>query len=499
MSKQVYLGVDLGAESGRVMAGSWDGAVMHVEELHRFPNGPTPMAGTLRWDVLRLWAEIQHGLSVAGRRHGGRIVSVGVDSWGVDFTLLSKSGEWLGLPYHYRDPRTEGVMDGLLSRRTRAGIFASTGIQFMPINTLYQWMALHRDHPEIIDAAGRFLMIPDFFHWCLCGSTAVEFTNATTTQFFNPRQRGWARELLADLGLPHGVLGEVVEPGTRLGVLRGEVGEATGLGGIPVVAPATHDTGSAVVASPVADGGGRGGWAYISSGTWSLIGIESREPILTGRAQELNVTNEGGVDGTWRVLKNVTGLWLVQQCRKSFERDGQTRDYERLSREAESAAPLRSLIDPDDGRFLNPPDMPAAMAAYCRETGQPVPQTEGEFVRCALESLALKYASVLDGLAELAGAPIRTVHVFGGGSRNQLLNRLTAAASGRDVVAGPVEATVMGNVFVQARAAGEVAGLTDIRRAVAGASELTHYEPPREREAWEAARERFEALAAWRR
>jgi rhamnulokinase len=476
MSEQTYLGVDLGAESGRVMAGIWNGQTMRLEELHRFPNGGIPVADTLRWDVLRLWSEIQNGLSLAGRRFGESIVSIGVDTWGVDFALLSRSGELLGQPFHYRDTRTAGMLEHAFKIVPKPEIFAATGLQFMEISTLYQLLALQKQSPEVLDVADCFLMIPDYFNWCLSGAKVVEFTNATTTQFFHATNHTWAFELLKRFDLPARIFPQVVQPGTRLGPLRKSITDQSGLAQIDVIAPATHDTGSAVAAVP-ATNTGQPNWAYISSGTWSLMGVEVRSAILSPRAMELNVTNEGGVDGTYRLLKNIMGLWLVQQCKRVFEARGRSFQYPELVQLAAAATPLRSFIDPDAARFLNPADMTQAIQDYCRETKQPLPETEGQFIRCALESLALKYKLVLSGLEELTGVPVQVIHIVGGGSRNTLLNQFTANACARPVLAGPVEATVLGNLLVQVRSKGELKSLADIRGVVRNSTEITQVTP----------------------
>lgn len=471
MTVRTFAGVDLGAESGRVVTGAFDGRRVTLDEVRRFPNGPVEVGGTLRWDVHRLWDEVRVGLSTAATR--GPIHSVGVDSWAVDHILLADDGSPLDLPFHYRDRRTEGVMERAFGIVSREDIFAATGLQFLPFNTLYQLLATD---PGRLRAARRLLMIPDFFHRRLCGSDAVEFTNATTTQFFDPTARGWATDLLDRFGLPHQFLGPVVPPGTVLGNVRTDVAAATGLGPIPVVAPATHDTASAVAAAPT-DRTGRADWAYISSGTWSLVGVELPAAILTPAVLRFNLTNEGGVDGTYRLLKNVAGLWLVQGCRASFRNRGIDLDYDRLMNQAAAAEPKRSVIDPDDPRFLNPPDMPAAIAAACREMGQPVPESTGQYVRCCLDSLALKYARVIRDLEEVTGVRIQVIHVVGGGSRNRLLNRLTAEACGRPVLAGPVEATALGNVLVQARAAGDIGGLAEMRTVVRDSVPVERFDP----------------------
>lgn len=463
MHEQVYLGIDLGAESGRVTAGRWNGREMQVEEIHRFPNGPIELAGTLRWDILQLWAEIVKGLQLASRRFGSSVRSIGVDTWGLDFVLLSKSDELLGLPFHYRDARTRGGIDRAANIVPREEIFAQTGIQFMEINSLYQLLALRERSPEVLDAATTFLTIPDFINWCLTGLRGCEFTNATTTQCVHPVTRDWSHSLLERFGLPTRIFPQIIAPGTTLGPAR------AGLPGVPVVAPATHDTGSAVVAVPM---GTRS--AYLSSGTWSLLGVELPAPALSPAALRYNLTNEGGVDGTTRLLKNIMGLWLVQQCRRAFTTEY---DYPTLVRLASAAPSLRSLVDPDDPRFLNPPDMPAAIRDFCRETGQPIPESDGEIVRCAFESLALKYEVVLGRLEELAGWKAETIHVVGGGAKNDLLNQFTADACARPVIAGPVEATVLGNLLMQARACGEIATLAEIREVSRRSSELRQYTP----------------------
>jgi len=494
MAEQCYLGVDLGAESGRVMAGLWDGRRMRLEELHRFPNGPVHVAGTMRWDVLRLWSEVEQGLALAAKRFGKSIVSVGVDTWGVDFVLLSKSGELLGQPYHYRDARTRGMLGHAFSRVPRAEIFVATGLQFMEISSLYQLLALQRNNPELLAAADCFLMMPDFLHWCLSGSRVVEFTNATTTQCFHPTERNWSFDLLRKLGLPADIFPDVVPPGTKLGRLRESVSDRTGLGSIDVIAPATHDTGSAVAGVPTRNTG-KSNWAYISSGTWSLMGVEVADARLSQRVLELNLTNEGGVNFTYRLLKNIMGLWLVQQCKRAFDATGKQYDYSELVRLAGEAPALRSLVDPDDARFLNPPDMPTAIQQFCRDTDQPVPETAGSLVRCALDSLALKYQTVLGWLEELTGNRIEVIHVVGGGSRNELLNQFTADACDRPVLAGPVEATVLGNLLVQVHARGATVSLDELRAIVRESSELHEFEPESATNAvWQEARSRFDRL-----
>ena len=491
MTEHCYLAVDLGAESGRVIAAFFDGIRVRLEELHRFPNGGVSIGGTLRWDVLGLWREIQVGLANASGIEE-EIKSVGVDTWGVDYVLMSKDDELLGHPWHYRDHRNDGMVELAAQRVPKAEIFAETGLQFMQINSLYQLLSMSQSQPELLRQAGRFLMIADYFHWCLCGSRVVEFTNATTTQMLHPANRDWAIELVRKLGIPTDILGDVVNPGTTLGKLRAEVADSAGLDRIDVVAPATHDTGSAVAAVPT-ENTGQPNWAYISSGTWSLMGVEVEDAILTPEALDLNVTNEGGIDGTYRLLKNIMGLWLVQECRRSFERDGRPTDYAQLAALANEAPSFTAIVDPDHSDFLSPEDMPTAIRERCRATGQPEPETDGQLVRTALESLALKYNVVLCGLESLTGVKVEVIHIVGGGCQNELLNQFTANACQRPVIAGPVEATAMGNILVQARAAREVASLSEIRKVVRQSTEIKRFEPQGSAE-WLAAAEKFETL-----
>ncbi len=493
MPERVYLAADLGAESGRIIAGLWNGKTLKLDELHRFPNGPVMLADSLRWDTLRLWGEIQNGLAIAARKYGKSIVSVGADTWGVDYVLLNKRGELLGQPYAYRDARTNGVMDRAFKKVPRAQIFAQTGLQFMQFNTLFQLIAHKQHSPETLDAAEMLLLTPDFIHWALCGSRVVEFTNGTTTQCLHPVKRNWSLDLLKKFDIPTRIFPKVVPPGAQLGSLRASVAQRTGLAQINVIAPPTHDTASAVAGVPTANTG-KPNWAYISSGTWSLMGVEVQKASLSPRTLEVNMTNEGGLDGTYRLLKNIMGLWLVQQCKRAFDAAGRKYEYAELAQLAAKAPALRSIVNPDDSRFLNPPDMPKAIQSFCRETGQPVPKTEGELIRCAYESLALRYRQVLGWLEELTGNRIEVIHIVGGGSRNETLNQFAADACQRPVLAGPVEATAMGNLLVQVRSSGELGSLADMRSVIRKSSEVKTFDPGPSL-AWEAASARFEVLA----
>lgn len=475
MSNQVYLGIDLGAESGRVMAGIWDGARMTLEEIHRFPNGGVYVGETLRWDIVRLWAEIQTGLTLAAKKYGNAITSIGVDTWGVDFVLMTKHDEILGLPYTYRDARTRGMMDTAFKCVPKDEIFANTGSQFMEINSLYQLLALQKTNPDLLAAADRFLMIPDWLNWCLCGSRVVEFTNASTTQCLNPSKRTWAFDMLRKFGLPEKIFGDLVEPGTKLGQLRESIATRTGLPRVNVIAPPTHDTAAAVAGVPTANTG-KANWAYLSSGTWSLLGIESQKPLLAKSVLDANLTNEAGIDGTWRVLKNIMGLWLVQLLKRTFEARGKNFDYPELVRLA-AAEKTSSIIDPNDARCLNPDNMAEAIQSCCRDTNQPVPQREGALVRCALESLANKYAETLTQLEKVSGEQIDCIHIVGGGSRNELLNQLTANRCHCTVIAGPTETTVLGNLLTQLRASGEIKSLSEMRNIVRSSSDVREFHP----------------------
>lgn len=494
MAEKTYLAVDLGAESGRVMAGRFDGSRISLQQIHRFPNGPVRLGNTLRWNLIGLWSEIQNGLREAALVVGKSAVSVGVDTWGVDFVLMNRNDELLGQPWNYRDGRTEGMLAKAVQRVPRAEIFAQTGLQFMQINSLYQLIAMNERDPELVAQAERFLMVPDFFHWCLCGSRVVEFTNATTSQMLNATTRDWATDMLRKFDLPVRIFPDVVNPGTLLGTLRKDVGELTGLGRLNVVAPATHDTAAAVAAIPTANTG-RADWAYISSGTWSLMGVEVQHAVLTDKALQRNVTNEGGIDGTYRLLKNIMGLWLVQGCKQAFEKRGNHADYGTLTLLASEASPFRSLVDPDRSEFLSPADMTQAIAAECRRTGQPVPETEGQFVRCALESLAMKYRMVLGWLEELTSVKVTVIHIVGGGCQNHLLNQFTADACGVSVNAGPIEATALGNVLIQARAAGDLASLSEIRSVVRQSEGIRQFSPTN-LNAWNDAWTRFQAICS---
>ena len=493
-NSKVYLAVDLGASGGRVVAGLFDGSKLTLEEVHRFENGGVRAGGHIHWDVLALWSNICRGLRAAGAKYGGSVASIGVDTWGVDFGLLGRNDELLGNPYHYRDERTKGILEKTFQLVPREVIYAETGLQFMEFNTLYQLLAMKLGNSPLLDSAQSLLMMPDLFNWLLTGAKANEFTDVSTSQFYNPKTKTWATGLLNKLGLPTNILGAIVQPGTRLGKLRPEVADETGLTGVEVVLPGTHDTASAVMAVPAAGvPGGRPNWCYISSGTWSLMGIETPEPIISERGYELNFTNEGGVGGTTRVLKNIGGLWLVQECRRIWRQAGNEYGWEELTRRAGECPPLLSLINPDDPGFTAPRDMPAAIRDFCSRTGQIVPQSEGAVIRTALESLALRYRMVLTMLEELNGGRLETIHIVGGGTQNRLLCQMAADACNRRVVAGPVEATAVGNLMLQAVSDGAVSDIAQARGIVRNSFNVETYQP-RFTSPWNDAYERFQRL-----
>ncbi|HRQ42074.1 MAG TPA: rhamnulokinase family protein [Chloroflexota bacterium] len=468
MKSLVVLAVDLGAESGRVMAVHFDGRTLHLDELHRFPNTAVTVGHTLYWDILHLWREIQTGIEK------GKVLqpaSIGVDTWGVDFALLDRQDRLLGNPVHYRDGRTTGMMERAFARVPKEEIFAQTGIQFMPINTLYQLLSLVESKSPQLQIAGTFLTISDLLNFWLTGVKVCEFSNATTTQIFNPGHGRWATDLMSPLDIPFTIFPEIVPPGTRLGAYKG----------ISVIAPACHDTGSAVAAVPTQTPD----FAYISSGTWSLVGLEVERPILTAEALAANVTNEGGVYGTYRLLKNVMGLWILQQCRAQWAGEGQSYSYAELVELAREVEVDTAVFNPNDPIFLAPGDHPQRIRALCQQVGQPVPESPGEIVRSVLQSLAWAYREVLHEVtactepaeAAVAAHPVSTIHIVGGGSQNELLIQLTADATGLPVIAGPVEATVIGNALVQLISLGEIADLPQARQIVAEMAELKRYEP----------------------
>ena len=465
-----FLAIDVGAGSGRAIEGRIDAGGMHLRELLRFPNPMLPLAGHLYWNVPGLFMQILEALRMAQRDGDVPLTSIGIDTWGVDFGLLAADGSLLGLPCTYRDSRTDGVMRQVWELIPKEIIHSLTGIQFLPFNTLYQLAAMVRQQAPQLAVATDLLFIPDLLHYWLTGRRVTEFSFATTSQMFNPVAGAWEPRLLEPLSIPANLLQPVVMPGDIIGDIQPGVCRQAGIDATPVCAVATHDTGSAVAAVPA-----RGdNWAFISSGTWSLMGYESPTPVISEESCRWNITSEGGVDGRFRVLRNITGMWLLERYRDTLANPP---DYDVLMDMAMQAPPFVSLIDPDDPSFLNPPDMFDAIAGYCRGTGQPAPHSIGSTVRCILDSLALKYRFVLRRLEKLAGHPLTHIHIIGGGSRNRVLCQLCADVTALPVTAGPVEATAMGNLLVQAMAAGMVSGLDEGRALIRRSVDLETYHP----------------------
>src|SRR5919106_377032 len=487
MSDFTAVAVDLGAENGRVLAGSIRNGRVVTREVHRFPNVSVRLPDALYWDVLHIFGEIRQGLRLAASTD--KIRSVGVDTWGVDFALLDDRGRLLSNPVHYRDKRTSRGVDQVERRLSRADVYAATGIQFMPINTLNQLAAMLED--PLLEAADSMLLVPDLFNYWMSGREAAERTFASTTQMYDPTKREWAWNVIDAMGFPRRLFQELVDPGQRLEPVLPELADTIGLNApVDVVAVASHDTASAVVAVPAEDEH----IAYISSGTWSLVGVELPHPVLTAEARALNFTNEEGFGGTTRFLKNVMGLWLLQECRRTWEARSEAHTYQELVTLASRAPAFERLVDPDDEAFLPPGDMPARINEFLKRTGQPPAIAAGDFVRCVLESLALKYRLVLDRTERISGRSIERIHIVGGGARKSVLNQMVADATDRVVIAGPTEATGLGNLLVQAYAAGRVSSFEEMRSLARASSETTTAEPSRNRRSWEGAAQRFAAL-----
>ena len=453
-----YLACDLGAESGRVMLGTLDAGIITLEELHRFPNGPVKHDGALHWNIEALYVELKTGLKKAAARKLP-IASISTDSWGVDYVLYDAQGKLMSPVWHYRDSRTARGVENVKPRVDWPTIYTETGIQFMALNTIYQLAA---ESPERLVEAKQLLLIGDAFNYYCSGVAVNEVSLASTTQLYNPRTRAWSKPLLAALGMREEMFGPVVRSGTKLGRLRKELAAEVGLPEIEVIASCSHDTGAAVAAVPAVGGN----WAYLSSGTWSLMGAEWPAPVITDQGRDANFTNEIGFGGTVRLLKNIVGLWVVQECKRDWAKQGREYDYATLTRLASEARPFASLINPADPRFVSPDDMPAKIVAFCRETGQPVPDSPGAFVRCALESLALFYRVTLRQLEAIIGKKVETLHIVGGGSQNALLNQFAANSLQIPIMAGPTECTALGNVLVQAITLGHLSSLAEARGVV---------------------------------
>lgn len=491
MKSKTYLAVDLGASSGRVMAGVYDGERVVLHEIHRFANGVKEEGGTYRWDVEALFREIKEGLRKAGRE-GKAITSIGVDTWGVDYALLDGEGRLVDQPFAYRDARTNGMQEETFKRMPRRDVYEVTGIQFMFFNSLFQILSeVVAGRPEL-DKAERLLFMPDLLNYWLSGRAVNEYSIASTSQLLDARSRGWATGMMERLGIPQKLFGEIVMPGTVLGSLREELTRELNVEPFNVVAVGAHDTASAVAAVPVTD---KRPYAYLSSGTWSLMGVEVPEPVINDQTYDIPLTNEGGVCRTIRLLRNIGGLWLVQECQRHWAEEGEKISFDELVRLASEAESFIAVIDPDADEFAAPGDMPEKIRAFAARTGQRVPESKGEIIRTALESLALRYRWVLERLEQVTGKRLETLHIVGGGTQNRLLNQFAANAVNRTVKAGPVEATALGNIVVQMMAAGDLSSLEE-GRALVGRSFATNTYEPEKADLWKQAYDRFLGVAS---
>jgi len=493
-SEAVHLAIDLGASSGRVMAGYLNNGKLQLAEVHRFANNPVYIQESMQWNTHGLWAEIQTGLRKATDTYEN-VQSVGVDTWGVDYALLDDQDLVIGPVRCYRDDRTDGMMQRAFEIVPREEIFEATGLQFMQLNTLYQLIAARLNGEHSLDIANGMLLMGDFFHWLLTGKRSLDATNASTTQLVDPRTKTWSHELIARFNLPPVLFGELSQPGTVLGNVQPSVVKTTGLKDVPVIIPATHDTASAVIAVPADDfAPEQTSWCYISSGTWSLMGCELPRPMVNAQCSEFNFTNEGGIQGSTRLLKNISGLWIFQQIRKSLERKSDADSWEEMVKLAHKAKPFSLLLDPDEACFVAPHDMVEAIRAYARRTGQREPESKDALYRGALEGLAFQYRATLGNLETILGHRVEVVHIVGGGSQNELLCQMTADACNRKVVAGPIEATAAGNIVVQMLGCGKLDSIIDARRLIRDSFEVKAFTPENV-DAWTEPAERFAKLS----
>lgn len=480
-----YLAFDLGAGSGRSIIGSLNNGKLSIEELTRFNNEMTLVRGHYHWDIYKLFEELKTGLKAFVKKENASPDCIAVDTWGVDFGLLAEDGNLLGIPYAYRDSRTDGMMEAFFQLVPREKVYEATGIQFMQLNSLFQLYAAKKMNNSWLNHATDLLFIPDLLNYFFTGIKKTEFSFATTSQLFNPVKKNWESSLFEAMKVPVTIMQDIIMPGNILGPVSKSVAEETGSSMIPVASVASHDTGSAVAAVPAT---GKN-WAYLSSGTWSLMGIEVTAPIINIKSLQYNFTNEGGVDGTIRFLKNITGMWLLQQCKKSWS-EAREYTYEELISLAQKEKHFQSFVDTDAHELMNPQDMPQAIQAYCQKTHQPVPDSIGKMVRCIFDSLAMKYKFVLEQLRELSPYPIEVLHIIGGGSKNTYLNQLVSNALGIPVIAGPAEATAIGNIMMQARATNQVQSLADMRMIISASFEcVTFY--PQETESWNNAYQQY--------
>jgi rhamnulokinase len=485
-----FVAADLGASSGRLIVGRWNGESFQLDELHRFPNTGVPLGGSVYWDALAIWSHIEAGLHRYRSRFDDPVLGIGVDAWGVDYGLLDRNGQLIGNPHHYRDTRTDGMPALVFDRVAEREIFAETGVQTMQINTLFQLFCMQHGGDRQLEFAETLLMIPDLFSYFLCGEKRIEYSEATTTQMYSPARGDWAREILTAIGIPLGILDKIVQPGTILAPVHADILRRTGLSeAFPAIAVASHDTASAVAAIPNLDENS----AFISSGTWSLMGVQVAAPNTSEQARSLRFTNEGSADGSILLIRNLTGLWILQECQRHWEKEGRHSSWNDLTFAAQEALPLQRLIDPNAREFQSPHDMPEAIRGWCKASGQPVPESMGEIARCAFESLSLKYRSVLESLETLTGRHLNTIRVVGGGSLNRFFCQMIADACDRTVVCGPVEASALGNVMLQAVATGHIQSAGAGQAAIQASVECVTLSP-RQGAGWDEAYARFKTI-----
>lgn len=483
MTKRV-LAFDFGASSGRAIIGCFDGDKITLEEVHRFSNDPVSVGGTVYWDVLRLFYEIKQGIIKA--KIAGGFDSIGIDTWGVDFGLIDSEGKLMENPVHYRDTRTVGLVDEAFKTMPKEQLYGITGIQFMELNTLFQLISLKKYRPWMLERADKMLFMPDLFGYMLTGKMCAEYSIASTSQLIDLDKRTWSKEILDAFGIKESVFAPLVQPGTVLGELSKEVCEECGVDPVPVISVCGHDTQSAITSVPCEDGD----FAFLSSGTWSLFGTELDKPIVNETSMNINITNEGGFDGSTGFLKNIIGLWLIQESRRQWKREGKEYSYADLEKLALAAEPFKCFIDPDAPEFVPHGNIPERVREFCRKTGQYVPETVGEIMRCIYESLAMKYRLTFEKLRECTERDYPVIHVIGGGTKDGLLCQMTANSCDRTVKAGPIEATVMGNVAVQLMSDGSVKNIGQARKIVADSSELKTFEP-KDTDKWAGAYEDF--------
>ena len=483
MTKRV-LAFDFGASSGRAIIGCFDGDKITLEEVHRFSNDPVSVGGTVYWDVLRLFYEIKQGIIKA--KIAGGFDSIGIDTWGVDFGLIDSEGKLMENPVHYRDARTVGLVDEAFKTMPKEKLYGITGIQFMELNTLFQLISLKKYRPWMLERADKMLFMPDLFGYMLTGKMCAEYSIASTSQLIDLDKRTWSKEILDAFGIKESVFAPLVQPGTVLGELSKEVCEECGVDPAPVISVCGHDTQSAITSVPCEDGD----FAFLSSGTWSLFGTELDKPIVNETSMNINITNEGGFDGSTGFLKNIIGLWLIQESRRQWKREGKEYSYADLEKLALAAEPFKCFIDPDAPEFVPHGNIPERVREFCRKTGQYVPETVGEIMRCIYESLAMKYRLTFEKLRECTERDYPVIHVIGGGTKDGLLCQMTANSCDRTVKAGPIEATVMGNVAVQLMSDGSVKNIGQARKIVADSSELKTFEP-KDTDKWAGAYEDF--------